>query len=106
MHTDKVIESRPIDGYKHATIDCALPPGVTDIKSTVWFGKVKNSKNRTTGFKRNMMKGIRTVAATFLLEAMVLLVAGATWQGPWSQRVYDTGITDAWELFATHTTVT
>ena len=53
LHTDKVIESRPIDGDKHAMIDCALPPGVTDIKSTVWFGKVKNDKNRPTRFKKN-----------------------------------------------------
>ena len=53
-----------------------------------------------------MMKGIRTVAATFLLEAMVLLAAGATWQGSWSQRMYGTGIADVWELFGTHTNVT
>ena len=42
----------------------------------------------------------------FLLEAMVLLAAGAEWSGSWTQRFYGSGTADIWEVYGTHGNIT
>ena len=52
------------------------------------------------------MTGIRSAAAIFLLEAVVLMSASAQWSGSWTQRHYGTGQADIWEVFAPEHVVT
>jgi hypothetical protein len=113
LKSGQVIESRPYD-VKMLNAK-SLSPSISDgnnqgsdasfdVQTTVWFGQKIGSrpkKNRTT-LRRNLLRGIQTCAAVFLLEAMVLMTAGEEWAGAWTQRLYGTGSADIWEVFGNH----
>jgi len=93
VETGKLIESTPWPPQ-------GLNPdfdGPADIKTTVWYGKTSEPKK--SRLKRNLLKGVQTAAAIFLLEAMVLMSASSQWSGSWTQKMYGTGQADVWEVF-------
>ena len=94
MTTGQLIESKAVDPTKLSEPDMFEP---ADIKTTVWYGQLTTKPKPK--LQRNLLKGIRSVAAVFLLEAMVLMSAGAQWSGSWTQRMYGTGQADVWEVF-------
>ena len=61
---------------------------------------------RKSGRAANLLKGFQRQTAVLLLEAMVVLAAGAAWSGAWAQRVYGTGMADVWEMFDHNTLLT
>ena len=98
--TGEILESMP---YKQDS-QSEVPDGPRDILTTVWYGK--RTEPRKAKVRHNLLKGVRTVAAVFLLEALVLLSAGAQWSGSWTQSLYGTGQADVWEVFGNHSQVT
>ena len=97
--TNEVIESVMLkdDSYVGREL-----PEQGDIRTTVWYGSGYKKPEKKTKLRRNLMKGIQTATAIFLLEAMVLMTASAQWSGSWTQRLYGTGSADVWEVFGTH----
>ena len=49
-----------------------------------------------------MLKGVRHLAAVFLLEAVVFMSAAACWGGQWMTRAYGTTRPDLWEVYGDH----
>ena len=84
----------------------SIPDGPCDVKTTVWYGKVDRSSRKKPKTKSLVLNGIRSAAAIFLLEAVVLMSASAQWSGAWTQRHYGTGQADIWEVFAAEPVVT
>ena len=101
LTTGQLIESKAVDLTNLSEPDMFEP---SDIKTTVWYGQLTTKPKPK--LQRNLLKGIRSVAAVFLLEAMVLMSAGAQWSGSWTQRMYGTGQADVWEVFGGHGVVT
>ena len=94
VESGKLIESTPLP----SDVSIPVPDGPSDIKTTVWYGRTDTTPKQPRAC-RNLIKGMRAAAAVLLLEAMVLLSAGAHWSGAWTQRVYGTSQADVWEIF-------
>ena len=76
------------------------------ITTMVWHGKSATPTNKEKKVKRNLVKGARSIAAVFLLEAMVLLSAGTCWASAWTQKMYGTGMADIWEIYGEYGVLT
>ena len=99
VSTGEVIESRAFTAT-HPLPETDIPSGPQNIKTTVWYGRVAAPTRPKV--RKNLLKGIQTATAVFLLEAMVLLSASAQWSGSWTQRHYGSGQADVWEVFGDH----
>ena len=104
--TGNLVESLAYGDFKKLT-DTTLPPGTTNITTTVWYGDPQNNtrgKEKSLPHKlhRNLMKGARYAAAVFLLVAMVMMMAGTNTASGWTGRMYGTSSADIWEVFGTH----
>ena len=76
LSTGMVVESRPVDD-KMVAVDDVLPAGVSNIKTTIWYGQLHQPKKSKPKSRQHLAKGIQWAAAVFLLEAMALLSSGA-----------------------------
>ena len=88
----ELIESTPLP----SDVKIKVPKAPSSIKTTVWYGATTTKQPK---IKKTLVKGMRAAAAVLLLEAMVLLSAGASWSGSWTQYMYGTGTADVWEIF-------
>ena len=94
VETGELIESTP---WPPQGLIPEIPDGPKDIKTTVWYGQTMATPRPK--LRKNLLKGIQTAAAVFLLEAMVLMSATSQWSGSWTQTLYGTGQADVWEVF-------
>ncbi len=106
VETGEVLESQPVTQVTE--FQKVIPNGPVDIKQTVWYGNVPDmpSTKPKSRVLKNLFKGIRSVAAIFLLEALVLMSATSQWSGAWTQKLYGTGQADVWEVFGSHKVLT
>jgi hypothetical protein len=102
VETGEVLESRRLPDERRGPVRDVN----ADLKVTVWYGKANPASEKTSKVNRRLMKGMRLATGIFLLEATVLLAAGCSLAGSWTQRVYGTNTADVWEVFTEHSTVT
>ena len=104
LHSGDLLESRSID--EPTTLQYLVKDGPKDLKTQVWYGKNTGQTKTKSSLRSNLKKGISMATSIFLLEAVVLMAAGANWSGSWTQQLYGTGEADVWEVFGDHGSLT
>ena len=93
---------------KHDELYQVLCGGPRNTITTFWYKAsealavdAEGPRLFSAGKRKNLMRGVRQLAAVFLLEAMVLGSAVGSW-GQWLPAFYGTSRPDVWEIFGGH----